>query len=73
MVHLKLTANLMSKQQAKVIEDTVGGVNVKIERDEAGIVTFTNLETNERIPHERDFWFAWFAFHTETKLYTPQE
>ena len=58
---------------AKVIEDTVNGVNVKIERDEAGIVTFTNLETNKRIPHDREFWFAWFAFHTETKLYTLLE
>ena len=58
---------------AKVIEDTVNGVNIKIERDDAGIVTFTNLETNERIPHDREFWFAWFAFHTETKLYTLLE
>jgi len=56
---------------AKVIEDTVNGINVKVERDEAGIVTITNIETNKRIPHERDFWFAWFAFHPETKLYVP--
>jgi len=60
-------------KSSKVIEDTVNGVDVKIERDEAGIVTITNLETNERIPHERDFWFAWFAFHPETGLYMQQE
>lgn len=51
-------------------EDTVNGVKIRVERDETGIVTFTNLENNERIPHERDFWFAWFAFHPDTEFYT---
>ncbi len=52
-----------------VIEDTVNSVRVKVERDDAGIVRITNLETGEEIVKERDFWFAWYAFHPDTELY----
>ncbi|MAG91163.1 hypothetical protein CMO83_00640 [Candidatus Woesearchaeota archaeon] len=59
-------------KNAGVIEDTINGVNIKVERDEAGLVIITNLETGKRIPHERDFWFAWFAFFPDTELYSPE-
>lgn len=52
------------------IEDTVGGVKINVERDTTGIVKITNLDTGEEIVKERDFWFAWYAFHPETKLFT---
>lgn len=52
-----------------VIEDTVGGVEIKIERDSSGIVKITNLDTGEEIVKERDFWFAWYAFHPDTGLW----
>ena len=52
-----------------VIEDVVGGVNIKVERDVAGIVKITNVDTGEEIVKERDFWFAWYAFHPDTELY----
>lgn len=51
------------------IEDKIAGVKIKIERDQAGVVKITNLETNQKIIKERDFWFAWYAFHPETQLY----
>ncbi len=54
----------------KVIEDTVGGVKIRVERDDAGIVKITNLDTGGEIVKERDFWFAWYAFHPDTILYT---
>lgn len=57
-------------KELKTIEDTVGGVKIRIERDEAGVVKITNLETGEEIVKERDFWFAWYAFHPDTQLYT---
>jgi len=41
----------------------------KIERDNSGIIMITNLDTGEEIVKERDFWFAWYAFHPETGLY----
>ncbi|WP_052721346.1 DUF3179 domain-containing protein [Methanococcoides methylutens] len=54
------------------IEDTIDGVEILVERDDVGIVTITNLETGEEIVKERDFWFAWYAFHPETELYLPE-
>lgn len=53
----------------KIINDNVGGVDIRIERDDAGIVKITNLENGEEIVKERDFWFAWYAFHPDTGLY----
>ena len=51
------------------IEDMVGGVRVRVERASDGIVTVTNLETGDSLIKERDFWFAWYAFHPTTLLY----
>jgi hypothetical protein len=51
------------------ITDTFAGVDLRVDRDEIGIVTITNLDTGEEIVKERDFWFAWAAFHPETELY----
>jgi len=52
-----------------IIEDTFNGVNIKVERLEDGRIVITNLDSGEEIIKERDFWFAWFAFHPETELY----
>ncbi|MFQ5531845.1 MAG: DUF3179 domain-containing protein [Candidatus Nanoarchaeia archaeon] len=51
------------------IEDNVGGVDIIVESGEAGIIVITNKETGEEIVKERDFWFAWYAFHPDTNLY----
>lgn len=56
-------------KELKVIEDTVGGARIRIERDEAGAVEIVNVETGEEIVKERGFWFAWYAFHPDTELY----
>ena len=52
-----------------VIDDVVNGVNLKVERTPAGIVKITNTDSGEEIVKERDFWFAWYAFHPNTQLY----
>lgn len=57
-------------KELKVIDDTVNGVRIKVERDDAGIVKITNSETGEEIVKERDFWFAWYAFYPDTQVYT---
>ena len=57
-------------KELKVIEDTVGGVRIKVARDDSGTVSITNLETDEEIVKVRGFWFAWYAFHPDTELYT---
>jgi len=51
------------------VEDVVEGVHIRLERDEAGVVTITNTDTGEEIVKERDFWFAWYAFHPDTTVY----
>ncbi len=55
--------------ELKTIEDTVGGVRIRLERDDAGVVRVTNLETGEEVVKDRGFWFAWYAFHPDTELY----
>jgi hypothetical protein len=56
--------------EQKVITDTIGNVAIRLEQDASGIVTVINLETDEEVVKERGFWFAWYAFHPETELYT---
>lgn len=58
--------------KAGFIEDNVNGVKLKMERDHAGIVKITNLDNGQEIVKERDFWFAWYAFHPDTQLYYVQ-
>jgi hypothetical protein len=56
---------------ASVIEDTVGKVPIRLSRDDAGVVKVEDRRTGREIVKERDFWFAWYAFHPETLLYEP--
>lgn len=51
------------------IDDEVNGVNIRLEAMEDGSVLITHVDTGEKIAKERDFWFAWYAFHPETRLY----
>lgn len=54
------------------IDDAIGAVALRIKRDPAGIVSVTNIESGEEIVKEREFWFAWYAFHPETLLYVDE-
>jgi hypothetical protein len=56
-------------KEAGSLDDTVNGVTVHVERDDAGLVKFTNTESGEELVKERDFWFAWYAFHPDTQVY----
>jgi hypothetical protein len=49
----------------------MGEVPVHLSRDDSGIVKVENLRTGREVIKERDFWFAWYAFHPETLLYEP--
>ena len=50
------------------IEDVVGGVRIKVSYKN-GDVTVVRGDNEEEIPATRLFWFAWEAFHSDTKLY----
>ena len=65
----KESLNGISSNQLELIEDEVNGINIEIERFSDGQVEVVRLDTNEEIVKERDFWFAWYAFHPDTGLY----
>jgi len=58
--------------ELETIEDNFAGIRLEITRDDVGIVKLTNLDTGEEIVKERDFWFAWYAFHPDTELYESE-
>lgn len=51
------------------ITDTLGGETIELIKEPDGFVTVTNKQTGKIIPWERDFWFAWLAFHPDTTAY----
>lgn len=55
----------------KNITDKLGGERIQLVKEADGFMKITNLETGEKIAWERDFWFAWLAFHPETTVYEP--
>jgi hypothetical protein len=56
-------------QKGESIEDTLAGVNIKVEKLNDGRIVITNTDTGAEIIKEEDFWFAWYAFHPTTELY----
>jgi hypothetical protein len=56
-------------KEMDTIEDTVNNVRIRLTRNEAGIVRIIDVDTGEEIVKERDFWFAWYAFHPDTLVY----
>ncbi|MBI2593564.1 DUF3179 domain-containing protein, partial [Candidatus Daviesbacteria bacterium] len=56
-------------EKQKIIEDSVGGVPIRLTRKDSGEIEVVNLQTNEKIIPIRLFWFAWAAFHPDTELY----
>lgn len=50
-------------------EDSVADRQIRVSRDAAGVVIFTDLNSGRAIVKERDFWFAWYAFHPDTLVY----
>lgn len=56
--------------ESTVINDRVGDVAIKLEKQANGEVTVTNKDSGEKIIPIRLFWFAWAAFHPDTELYT---
>lgn len=60
-------------KSVEVIKDNIGGVDITVERRIDGVVKFTQDDNGEEIVKERDFWFAWYAFHPETTVYGIEE
>jgi hypothetical protein len=58
-------------KEAGTVEDTVNGVPLKFTVEDSGIINVIRTDINEEIPKERDFWFAWAAFHPDTLKWEP--
>ena len=54
---------------AGVLLDNLAGTPIEVRTDGTGAITITNLASGDEIVKERDFWFAWAAFHPDTLLY----
>lgn len=52
-----------------IINDQVGDVAIRLEKQANGEIAVTNIATEEEIIPIRLFWFAWAAFHLDTELY----
>ncbi|HZX24537.1 MAG TPA: DUF3179 domain-containing protein [Woeseiaceae bacterium] len=50
-----------------------GEPGVRWEMRPGGEVTAVRGDTGERLVTHRMFWFAWYSFHTTTRLYTEQD
>lgn len=53
-----------------IIKDTIENTNIQLEKKPNGKIIVTNLKTEEQLIPTRVFWFAWAAFHPDTKLYS---
>lgn len=51
------------------ISDRFAGRNLRIEIGLGGSIRISDSATGEEIPFERDFWFAWAAFHPMTEVW----
>ena len=49
--------------------DVVGSSEIEVTVSDVGEISFLHINTGKKIPFERDFWFAWVAFHPETEIY----
>lgn len=58
--------------KSNIIYDSLDGVQLKLEKTDSGEIKVTNINTAEEIIPLRLFWFAWAAFHPDTKLYNQQ-
>ena len=56
-------------KEQKTITDSFQNINIKLEAKDDGTISIINTNTGEEITRERDFWFAWYAFHPDTELY----
>ena len=59
------------KKHSGIIEDSLGGESIRIEVDSEGQIVDVIDANKKSVPHIYAYWFAWQAFHPETKVYQP--
>jgi hypothetical protein len=54
------------------LSDTVGGEVVKVHFDKATSTAFITGKDGARVPTVIGFWFAWYAFNSDTQVYKAE-
>ncbi len=57
------------RKQPGALKDSVGGIPIEIEVSMEGEVISIKEQGGKAIPHIFSYWFAWQAFHPETKVF----
>lgn len=52
--------------------DSFQGLDIRIEKEETGVVRFYGAGIRDPLPVVSGFWFSWVAAHPETELYQPE-
>lgn len=51
------------------LDDTIGGDRVQVHFDKETSTAFITGKDGARVPSVTGFWFAWYAFNSDTKVY----
>ena len=61
-------------ESGRVYGDAVGGQSIKIQYDpQSRYASVTDAKSGEAVSHVFAFWFAWQAFHPDTRLLSSKE
>ncbi len=60
----------LNRSSSAVIYDEVGGKKIEIHFNREHRSGVVKLKTGEAYPSLMSYWFAWFAFHPDTEVYT---
>lgn len=71
-IHKAYPFSLLEQQDKQSFEDSLGSKSVTILWDAAGHSARALDGTGEELPTVQGFWFAWYAFHPDTKVFSPE-
>ncbi len=57
------------EKEKSPLKDSVGGKSVLVHFDKETSTAFINDKSGARLPAVIGFWFAWYAFNSDTKVY----
>lgn len=68
--HKAYPVSELEKSGKRIIDDNIGGQQVSVEYDPASQSATVRDESGRPLPATSMFWFAWYAFHPQTAVFT---
>ncbi|RDH81498.1 MAG: hypothetical protein DIZ80_15575 [endosymbiont of Galathealinum brachiosum] len=62
----------LDKSGGKIIRDKIAGRDIEVHFNSQHRSGFIRLNSGETLPSLTSYWFAWYAFHPETEIYTAE-